>query len=54
MGDELECPSCQRQIEIDSVFCRHCGLHVPPPDNPRRAVVTRTGNLTQPDDPFRE
>ncbi len=45
MGTEIQCPSCHKQIEKDSAFCRYCGWRIPQADEDLQAILDRTADF---------
>ena len=42
----MTCGRCAREIEIDSVYCRHCGARVAATAGPARRSLVSLGSIS--------
>lgn len=45
MSTKIQCPSCHKQVEENSAFCRHCGQRIPQADGDLQTILDRTADF---------
>lgn len=45
MASKIECPSCNKQIQADSAFCRYCGHRISIQGEDKQSILDRTADF---------